>query len=146
MPENLRVLISSTAMDLGDHRKAVADAVLRLEHLPITMEHFGAISQSPLDVCREKVLGSPPVWSPGMLLHGMPIQVSISVWNSAGAMARQPSCSLPTRQAVTGRDFPLDGDPALGHHASVYIAIGHRKQQKRTTVLALGIHCSPRRS
>lgn len=58
MAETLRVLISSTAIDLTDHRESVADAILRLEHLPIAMEHFGAVARPPLDVCRDKVLGS----------------------------------------------------------------------------------------
>ncbi len=58
MADNLRVLISSTAIDLEDHRKAVLDGILRLEHLPIAMEHFGAIARPPLEVCREKVLTS----------------------------------------------------------------------------------------
>ena len=58
MTETLRVLISSTAIDLVDHRKAVADAILRLDHHPIAMEHFGAIARPPIDVCREKVLSS----------------------------------------------------------------------------------------
>ena len=54
----LRVLISSTSIDLQAHRKAVADAILRLGHHPIAMEHFGASSRPPLEVCRERVLGS----------------------------------------------------------------------------------------
>jgi hypothetical protein len=58
MTEALRVFLSSTAIDLGDHRKAISDTVLRLEHLPIGMERFGAIARSPLEVCREKVLNS----------------------------------------------------------------------------------------
>ena len=40
-----------------DHRKAVADAVLRLEHHPIGMEQFGAIARPPVEVCCEKVFG-----------------------------------------------------------------------------------------
>ncbi|MCH7735396.1 MAG: DUF4062 domain-containing protein [Chloroflexi bacterium] len=35
MAETLRVFISSTGFDLEDHRKAVEDAILRLECLPI---------------------------------------------------------------------------------------------------------------
>lgn len=61
MAETLRVLISSTAIDLTDYRKAVEDAILRLDHLPIGMEHFGAIARPPLEVCREKVMGSDAV-------------------------------------------------------------------------------------
>ncbi len=61
MAETLRILISSTAMDLIDHRKAVEDAILRHEHLPIGMERFGAIARPPIEVCREKVLGSDAV-------------------------------------------------------------------------------------
>ncbi len=64
MAETLRVLISSTAIDLVDHRNAVEDAILRLEHLPIGMERFGAIARPPLEVCREKVLGADAVFGP----------------------------------------------------------------------------------
>ena len=58
MADILRILISSTAIDLEDHRKAVEDAILRLEHLPIGMERFGAVSQAPVEVCREKIIAS----------------------------------------------------------------------------------------
>ncbi len=58
MAETLRVLISSTATDLEDYRKAVSDAVLRKEFVPIAMEYFGAVSRPPLEVCREKVISS----------------------------------------------------------------------------------------
>lgn len=58
MAECLRVFISSTAIDLKDHRKAAEDAILRLEHLPIGMEYSGATAQLPLELCKEKVLSS----------------------------------------------------------------------------------------
>lgn len=58
MAETLRVLISSTAIDLKEHRQAVSDAILRLKQLPVGMEHFGAIPRPPLEVCREEVVSS----------------------------------------------------------------------------------------
>src|SRR5439155_22770507 len=40
MPNQLRVMISSTARDLPEHRKEVMDACLRQGMFPIMMEHL----------------------------------------------------------------------------------------------------------
>src|SRR5205823_8778659 len=42
MPNQLRVMISSTARDLPEHRKEVMDACLRQGMFPIMMEHLPA--------------------------------------------------------------------------------------------------------
>lgn len=47
----LRILISSTAVDLPDYRAKVRDAVLSLEGLPIRMETFSALGGQPAPEC-----------------------------------------------------------------------------------------------
>ena len=42
MPTSLRVMISSTALDLPEHRQQVRDACLQQEMFPIMMEHLPA--------------------------------------------------------------------------------------------------------
>lgn len=56
-----RIFISSTAEDLADHRQAVADALLRMENLPIAMESFGARPGSSVEVCKGGVRESDAV-------------------------------------------------------------------------------------
>lgn len=51
----LRIFLSSTAIDLHEHRQKVSDAILRLGDLPVTMETFGAMPSEPIDVCKSKV-------------------------------------------------------------------------------------------
>lgn len=48
----LRIFLSSTAIDLQEHRRKVADAVLRLGELPVAMETFGARPAEPVAVCQ----------------------------------------------------------------------------------------------
>jgi hypothetical protein len=45
-PSPLRVMVSSTVLDLPEHRKAVIDAVIRVGCLPLAMEHGSAESGS----------------------------------------------------------------------------------------------------
>lgn|SRR5262252_8443466 len=54
----MRVFVSSTYVDLQDHRRAVRDTILRLDHHPVMMEDFGSGSVEPtraaldrLDTC-----------------------------------------------------------------------------------------------
>lgn len=49
------VYISSTYEDLRDHRLGVFDAVRRVDHEPIGMEHYQASEQRPLDRCLDDV-------------------------------------------------------------------------------------------
>lgn len=49
----LRVFLSSTAIDMGQHRDAIRDAVLRLDDLPVAMESFGARPNTPVAECLE---------------------------------------------------------------------------------------------
>lgn len=51
----LRIFLSSTAIDMQEHRKKVKEAILRLGHFPVAMETFGSIPNEPVDVCRDKV-------------------------------------------------------------------------------------------
>src|ERR1022692_2810773 len=46
MPEQKRVMISSTARDLPDHRGQVEDACLRQGFFPVMMEHLPAADQA----------------------------------------------------------------------------------------------------
>src|ERR1700730_11164480 len=46
-----RVFISSTAIDLQEHRKKVEEALLRLEQLPVEMETFGAKPDDSVTTC-----------------------------------------------------------------------------------------------
>src|SRR6185369_14379597 len=48
-----RVFLSSTGIDLEEHRKHVSDAVLRLKQAPVAMETFGARPGDPLSVCQQ---------------------------------------------------------------------------------------------
>jgi tetratricopeptide (TPR) repeat protein len=47
-----RVFISSTAIDLKEHRKKVEEAILRLEQLPVEMETFGAKPDDSVAACQ----------------------------------------------------------------------------------------------
>ena len=50
-----RIFLSSTAIDLREHRQKVSDAVMRLGDHPVAMESFGAKPNEPVEVCQEKV-------------------------------------------------------------------------------------------
>ncbi len=56
MTPTLRIFLSSTAIDMQEHRQKVIDAILRLDHMPVMMESFGAIPKTPVEVCKSKVL------------------------------------------------------------------------------------------
>lgn len=49
-----RIFLSSTAIDLKEHRQKVSDAILRLGDLPVAMETFGAMPTEPVEVCQDK--------------------------------------------------------------------------------------------
>ena len=51
----MRVFLSSTSVDLGDYRKAVAEALARLGLEVGRMEVFGARPQDPSEVCLTEV-------------------------------------------------------------------------------------------
>src|SRR5262245_39882224 len=53
--ERLAVMISSTALDLPEHRREAMDACLRLGMLPIMMEHLGANASDSVEVSFELV-------------------------------------------------------------------------------------------
>lgn len=48
-----RIFLSSTGVDLEEHRKQVSDTVLRLEQAPVAMETFGARPGDPVSVCQQ---------------------------------------------------------------------------------------------
>jgi len=54
-PPIYRIFLSSTAIDMEEHRKAVSDAIMRLGNLPVQMETFGAQPSEPVEVCKDKV-------------------------------------------------------------------------------------------
>jgi tetratricopeptide (TPR) repeat protein len=51
MLTTFRVFVSSTAVDLVEHRAKVREAIVTLSALPVAMETFGAKSDAPVDVC-----------------------------------------------------------------------------------------------
>lgn len=51
----LKIFVSSTTVDLGEYRHKVADVVIRLGQVPITMETFGASSSAVQTVSLERV-------------------------------------------------------------------------------------------
>jgi hypothetical protein len=56
MPDQtLRIFIASTAIDMQAYKQKVTDAIMRLNNLPVKMDHFSAIPQSPVNVCKQKV-------------------------------------------------------------------------------------------
>jgi len=70
-----RIFLSSTAIDMVEHRKKVIDAILRMGDLPVAMETFGALPNEPVEVCKNKVRESNALvvmvahrygWVPGM--------------------------------------------------------------------------------
>ncbi|MEM7309388.1 MAG: DUF4062 domain-containing protein [Planctomycetota bacterium] len=56
-----RIFVSSTAEDLKEHRKAVLDALVRMENLPIAMESFGARPGGSVEECKQAVRESDAV-------------------------------------------------------------------------------------
>lgn len=61
-PEHpLRIFLSSTAEDLSAHRAKVSEAVLRLEHLPISMETFPAGAGTPAHESRTRAAAADAV-------------------------------------------------------------------------------------
>lgn len=51
----LQVFISSTSIDLQEHRKAVFDAIMQAGELGIDMKYFGSRPDDPVDVCLEAI-------------------------------------------------------------------------------------------
>jgi tetratricopeptide (TPR) repeat protein len=50
-----RIFLSSTAIDMVEHRKKVIDTILRMGDMPVAMETFGALPNEPVEVCKKKV-------------------------------------------------------------------------------------------
>lgn len=55
MQEKHRVFLSSTFSDLTDHRAAVQKAIRQLGALDVSMEHFGARDERPVEECMRLV-------------------------------------------------------------------------------------------
>lgn len=47
----MRVFLSSTAVDLDEHRRIADDTLLRQGHQSVVMERFGPLPDAPVDVC-----------------------------------------------------------------------------------------------
>lgn len=60
-PHILRVFLSSTAVDLTDHRAKVREAILRLGYLPDAMETFVATDNLPTAECRARAAAADAV-------------------------------------------------------------------------------------
>jgi len=54
----LRVFVSSTSMDLQQHRKVVGDVILEQRWHPVMMEHFGTSTGPTLEECLREVRSS----------------------------------------------------------------------------------------
>ncbi len=52
------VFLSSTFLDLEEHRRLARDAITRLEHGTQSMEFFGALPESPKEECLRLVRGA----------------------------------------------------------------------------------------
>lgn len=61
MARTLKVFISSTSSDLEEHRRAVSDALKRLDQLSVDMKFFAALPGAPLAECRRLVADSDAV-------------------------------------------------------------------------------------
>src|SRR5262249_7861071 len=57
MPRKTRLdaVISSTSIDLPDHRAAVIRVLNDLKIQPIGMEHWPVTGENPVDLCKQKV-------------------------------------------------------------------------------------------
>jgi len=53
--QHLDVFISSTSIDLPEHRKAVVDALLSIGLFPSGMEHWPVTSENPVNLCYQKM-------------------------------------------------------------------------------------------
>ncbi|NLF78992.1 MAG: SUMF1/EgtB/PvdO family nonheme iron enzyme [Chloroflexi bacterium] len=53
--EHLDVFISSTSIDLPEHRQAVINALLGIGLFPSGMEHWPVEDENPVDFCRQKI-------------------------------------------------------------------------------------------
>jgi len=51
----MKVFVSSTYVDLVEHRRAVIDALLRMNLTPLAMEHFGSRPAEPTRACLEEI-------------------------------------------------------------------------------------------
>lgn len=51
----MKVFVSSTYVDLREHRRAVCDILLRLKLQPVAMEFFGAEPTDPTSVCSQEI-------------------------------------------------------------------------------------------
>src|SRR5258706_8316701 len=52
----IRVFVSSTSVDLHEHRNAVRDAIMGLGMHPVMMEYFPAMDANAVEACRKSVL------------------------------------------------------------------------------------------
>ena len=55
MPETFRIFVSATSLDLGSHRRAVSETLLRLGALPVTQDHFAPDFRDVAEMLRGKL-------------------------------------------------------------------------------------------
>lgn len=53
----LRVFLSSTAVDLNEHRRIADDTLLRLQQQAVVMERFGPLPGTPVAECERLAAG-----------------------------------------------------------------------------------------
>src|ERR1017187_3641591 len=106
MPEQKRVMISSTARDLPEHRKEVMDACLRQSFFPVMMEHLpasddDAIRESMRMVDDAEIYLGILAFRYGYIPKGHAISVAEMEYNRAGERG------IPRLMFVMHKDHPI---------------------------------------
>ena len=106
MPEQKRVMISSTARDLPEHRKEVMDACLRQGFFPVMMEHLpasddDAIGESMRMVDEAEIYLGILAFRYGYVPKGHAISVTEMEYNRAGERG------IPRLMFVMHKDHPI---------------------------------------
>src|ERR1022692_4752560 len=106
MPEQKRVMISSTARDLPEHRREVMDACLRQSFFPVMMEHLpasddDAIGESMRMVDDAEIYLGILAFRYGYIPKGHAISVTEMEYNRAGERG------IPRLMFVMHGDHPI---------------------------------------
>src|ERR1039457_3411358 len=106
MPDQKRVMISSTARDLPEHRKAAMDACLRQGFFPVMMEHLpasddDAICESMRMVDEAEIYLGILAFRYGYVPKSHAISVTEMEYNRAGERG------IPRLMFVTDKDHPI---------------------------------------
>ena len=114
-----RVFVSSTFMDLKDHRQAVLDAIRQLGAIDIAMEHFGARDQRPKDECLRLIREESDIFV-GIYAHryghipaGDAISITEAEYNAATAAGLTRLIYLAEEASTTGASSIDSGEAAV---------------------------------